>query len=728
MSKLRFDVVQDAFKKKAVAVDVPATRPSEYFGELVFNRDKMRKYLDVRTFNALVNCVDNGAPLDRETADEVAKGMKTWAMEHGVTHITHWFQPLTEGTAEKHDSFMEYDNKGGMIEAFDGRSLAQQEPDASSFPNGGIRATFEARGYTAWDPTSPVFIQDDTLCIPTIFISYTGEALDYKTPLKRSLKAINDAALPICKMFDPDVKKVITFLGWEQEYFLVDEDLYAARPDLMLTGRTLFGHESSKNQQLDDHYFGAIPTRVAAFMRDVEIAGYKLGIPLKTRHNEVAPNQFEMAPIYGEANLANDQNQMIMNVMNTLARKHGFVLLLHEKPFNGVNGSGKHNNWSLGTDTGVQLMAPGKDANGNLQFITFFVNVLAAVQKHNALLKATIATATNAHRLGANEAPPAIVSAFLGKTMTDVLRKLLELPSDTPIEIAGKKGKSLGLVEIPEIFVDNTDRNRTSPFAFTGNRFEFRAVGSSANCAGAVTTLNAAVAEQLLEFKKTVDVELASGKAQNVAIMDALKPIIASIIDVICFDGNGYSAEWHKEAARRGLDVETSVPEMIAAFTKPDSIKMFNRVGVYSEKELEARNEVKWETYCKKIQIEARVIGRMAINHIIPTALAYQKKLLENIALMKQVFPADYETHAATEIAIVKQISSLTTDLRTRVDEMIEARKEANVITSEYEKAKAYYLIAESLFGIRTLVDTLEEIVDNDMWPLPKYRELLFIN
>lgn len=728
MSKLRFDVVQDAFKKKAVAVDVPATRPSEYFGELVFNRDKMRKYLDVRTFNALVNCVDNGAPLDRETADEVAKGMKTWAMEHGVTHITHWFQPLTEGTAEKHDSFMEYDNKGGMIEAFDGRSLAQQEPDASSFPNGGIRATFEARGYTAWDPTSPVFIQDDTLCIPTIFISYTGEALDYKTPLKRSLKAINDAALPICKMFDPNVKKVITFLGWEQEYFLVDEDLYAARPDLMLTGRTLFGHESSKNQQLDDHYFGAIPTRVAAFMRDVEIAGYKLGIPLKTRHNEVAPNQFEMAPIYGEANLANDQNQMIMNVMNTLARKHGFVLLLHEKPFNGVNGSGKHNNWSLGTDTGVQLMAPGKDANGNLQFITFFVNVLAAVQKHNALLKATIATATNAHRLGANEAPPAIVSAFLGKTMTDVLRKLLELPSDTPIEIAGKKGKSLGLVEIPEIFVDNTDRNRTSPFAFTGNRFEFRAVGSSANCAGAVTTLNAAVAEQLIEFKKAVDIELAGGKAQNVAIMDALKPIIASIIDVICFDGNGYSAEWHKEAARRGLDVETSVPEMIAAFTKPDSIKMFNRVGVYSEKELEARNEVKWETYCKKIQIEARVIGRMAINHIIPTALAYQKKLLENIALMKQVFSADYETQAATEIAIVKQISSLISDLRARVDEMIEARKEANVITSEYEKAKAYYLIAESLFGIRTLVDTLEEIVDNDIWPLPKYRELLFIN
>ena len=728
MSKLRFDVVQDAFKKKAVAIDVPETRPSEYFGELVFNRDKMRKYLDVRTFNALVNCVDNGAPLDRETADAVAKGMKTWAMEHGVTHITHWFQPLTEGTAEKHDSFMEYDNKGGMIEAFDGRSLAQQEPDASSFPNGGIRATFEARGYTAWDPTSPVFIQDDTLCIPTIFISYTGEALDYKTPLKRSLKAINDAALPICKMFDPNVKKVITFLGWEQEYFLVDEDLYAARPDLMLTGRTLFGHESSKNQQLDDHYFGAIPTRVAAFMRDVEIAGYKLGIPLKTRHNEVAPNQFEMAPIYGEANLANDQNQMIMNVMNTLARKHGFVLLLHEKPFNGVNGSGKHNNWSLGTDTGVQLMAPGKDANGNLQFITFFVNVLAAVQKHNALLKATIATATNAHRLGANEAPPAIVSAFLGKTMTDVLRKLLELPSDTPIEIAGKKGKSLGLVEIPEIFVDNTDRNRTSPFAFTGNRFEFRAVGSSANCAGAVTTLNAAVAEQLLEFKKAVDVELASGKAQNVAIMDALKPIIASIIDVICFDGNGYSAEWHKEAARRGLDVETSVPEMIAAFTKPDSIKMFNRVGVYSEKELEARNEVKWETYCKKIQIEARIFGDMAINHIIPTAIIYQNRLLENLRGLKEIFsPEEFETLGAERKETVKEIQHRILDIKRLVSEMIDARRIANRKESQEEKAFSYQeTVSPYMEKIREHIDELELEIDDEIWPLPKYRELLF--
>ena len=728
MSKLRFDVVQDAFKKKAAAVETPAGKISDYFGELVFNRDKMHKYLDAKTFNALVNCIDNGAHLDRETADGVAAGMKTWALEHGVTHITHWFQPLTDGTAEKHDSFMEYDGKGGMIETFDGKALAQQEPDASSFPSGGIRATFEARGYTAWDPTSPVFIQDDTLCIPTVFISYTGEALDYKTPLKKALKAVNDAALPICRMFDPKVNKVMSYLGWEQEYFLVDEDLYAARPDLMLTGRTLMGHASSKNQQLDDHYFGAIPSRVAAFMRDIEIAGYKLGIPLKTRHNEVAPNQFELAPIYGETNLSNDQNQQMMNVMNSIARKHGFVVLFHEKPFDGINGSGKHNNWSLGTDTGTLLLAPGKDAMGNLQFVTFFVNVLAAVQKHNDLLKASIATATNAHRLGANEAPPAIVSAFLGKTMTSVLRKLLEVPSDTPIEIAGKKGKSLGLVEIPEIFVDNTDRNRTSPFAFTGNRFEFRAVGSSANCAGAMTTLNAAVAEQLIAFKKDVDKAMKAGKPMNIAIMDTLKPIIKSIIDVVCFDGNGYTDEWKKEAKKRGLDVETNVPKMFKSFTTKKAIDLFTKLGVYSEKELEARNEVKWETYTKKVQIEGRVIGRMAINHIIPAALAYQTKLLKNITAMKEVFADNYSAMAGVSMGLVTNISELVTDLRQQVDAMVEARKKANAIEDEYKKALAYHEIAESLFPLRKTIDKLEEIVDNDMWPLPKYRELLFIN
>jgi len=728
MSKLRFDVVQDAFKKKAAKVETPSTKISDYFGELVFNRDKMRKYLDGATFKALVNCIDNGAPLDRKTADSVAAGMKTWALEHGVTHVTHWFQPLTDGTAEKHDSFMEYDGKGGMIETFDGKALAQQEPDASSFPSGGIRATFEARGYTAWDPTSPVFIQEDTLCIPTVFISYTGEALDYKTPLKKALKAVNDAALPICRMFDPKVNKVLSYLGWEQEYFLVDEDLYAARPDLMLTGRTLMGHASSKNQQLDDHYFGAIPSRVAAFMRDIEIAGYKLGIPLKTRHNEVAPNQFELAPIYGETNLANDQNQLIMNVMNSIARKHGFVVLFHEKPFDGINGSGKHNNWSLGTDTGTLLLAPGKDAMGNLQFVTFFVNVLAAVQKHNDILKASIATATNAHRLGANEAPPAIVSAFLGKTMTSVLKKLLEVPSDTPIEIAGKKGKSVGLVEIPEIFVDNTDRNRTSPFAFTGNRFEFRAVGSSANCAGAMTALNAAVAEQLIAFKKDVDKAMKAGKSMNVAIMDTLKPIIKSIIDVVCFDGNGYSEEWQKEAKKRGLDVETNVPKMFKSFTTKKAIDLFTKLDVYTEKELEARNEVKWETYTKKVQIEARVIGRMATNHIIPAALAYQTKLLKNITLMKDVFGGSFDSMSVVSKDIVTEISGLVTVLRSQVDDMVEARKKANAITDEYEKALAYHEIAESLFKLRKSIDKLEEIVDNDMWPLPKYRELLFIN
>ena len=722
----RFDLVKESFERKVVPAEVPAGKTSEYFGELVFDRKKMCKYLDAESLQALLACIEGGKALDRKTADGVARGMKEWAMEHGVTHVTHWFQPLTEGTAEKHDSLIDYDGKGGVIETFDGKMLAQQEPDASSFPSGGIRATFEARGYTAWDPTSPVFILDDTLCIPTIFISYTGEALDYKTPLKRALKAVSDAAVPICKLFDPGVTKVYSYLGWEQEYFLVDEALYAARTDLMITGRTLFGHNSSKNQQLDDHYFGSIPPRVAAFMRDLEVAGHRLGIPIKTRHNEVAPNQFELAPIYGEANLANDQNQIVMNLMNRIARKHGFVVLLHEKPFDGVNGSGKHNNWSLGTDRGTPLLAPGKDAKGNLQFVTFFVNVLAAVQKHNALLKASIASATNAHRLGANEAPPAIVSAFLGRTMTEVLHKLLEVPSDTPIEIAGKKGKSLGLVEIPEIFVDNTDRNRTSPFAFTGNRFEFRAVGSCANCAGAMTTLNAAVAEQLIDFKAAVDKELAAGKKTAVAVMDALKPIIKSVLDVVCFDGNGYTEEWKQEAARRGLDVETNVPKMFCEFTKPASVEMFTKTGVYTEKELEARNEVKWETYVKKVQIESRVIVRMAINHIIPAALEYKAKLLKEVALSKEVY-GNLEG-CSTELLILDDINKYVEDIRLKAQAMKEARKAANNIADDYGRALAYHDIAESFPALRRPIDKLEEVVDNRMWPLPKYRELLFIN
>ena len=699
---------------------------AEIFGENVFNDAVMQERLPKKVYAKLKKIINEGGDLDLPTADVIAHEMKEWAIEHGVTHVTHWFQPLTEGTAEKHDSLIDYDGKGGVIETFDGKMLAQQEPDASSFPSGGIRATFEARGYTAWDPTSPVFILDDTLCIPTVFVSYTGEALDYKTPLKKALKAVSDAAVPICQYFDPSVTKVYSYLGWEQEYFLVDEGLYSARTDLMITGRTLFGHNSSKNQQLDDHYFAAIPPRVAAFMRELEITGHRLGIPIKTRHNEVAPNQFELAPIYGETNLANDQNQLVMNLMNRIARKHGFVVLLHEKPFDGVNGSGKHNNWSLGTDTGTQLLAPGKDAKGNLQFVTFFVNVLAAVQKHNGLLKASIASATNAHRLGANEAPPAIVSAFLGRTMTDVLHKLLEVPSDTPIEIAGKKGKSVGLVEIPEIFVDNTDRNRTSPFAFTGNRFEFRAVGSCANCAGAMTTLDAAVAEQLISFKVAVDTEIAKGKKTNVAIMDALKPIIKSIIDVVCFDGNGYTEEWKQEAIRRGLDVETNVPKMFCEFTKPAAVEMFTKTGVYTQKELEARNEVKWETYVKKVQIESRVMVRMAINHIIPAAIAYKTALMKELTLANELF--GNLNSCRTEVRVLERIKKYVEEVGVKAQEMKEARKAANAIEGEYERALAYHEIAESLYALRKPIDKLEEVVDNKLWPLPKYRELLFIS
>ena len=727
MSKQRFDAIEQAFKKRAVEVEAPKGRPSEYFGELVFNREKMQKYLDAKTLHALLDCIDNGHHLDRKVADGVAAGMKQWAMEHGVTHCCHWFQPLTDTTAEKHDSFMEYDWKGGMIEQFEGSNLVQQEPDASSFPSGGIRATFEARGYTAWDPTSPVFIMDDCLFIPTVFISYTGESLDYKAPLKKALKAVNDAAVPVCQLFDPNVTSVRANLGWEQEYFLVDDALYAARPDLIATGRTLMGHGSSKNQQMDDHYFGQIPTRVQAFMKDLEIQGHRLGIPMKTRHNEVAPNQFEFAPIFGECNLAVDQNMLIMGVMKKIARKHGFRVLLHEKPFEGINGSGKHNNWSLSTNTGVILLAPGKDPMSNLQFMTFFVNVLMAVKRHGALLKATIASATNAHRLGANEAPPAIVSAFLGKAMTDALRKLRTVSDDTDIVLAGKQAYDLGLVEIPEIFVDNTDRNRTSPFAFTGNRFEFRAVGSKANCSAAMTTLNAMVAEQLIDFKAAVDKEMAAGASVKVAVMKTLKPIIAEIIDTICFDGNGYSDEWPKEAAKRGLDVERCVPKMFLENVKANNVEMFEKLGIFSAAELRARNEVKFETYVKLIQIEGRVLGDLAINHIIPAAMAYQSQLLKNVSMMKNLFPGAWETLSAPEIAIVKKIAAYNSEIKSKVDAMVEKRRIANRMVDGYEKAMAYYEIAECLTQIRKPIDMLEEIVDDNLWPMPKYRELLWI-
>ena len=724
---MRFECVHEATKKHAAEFPVPEGRPSEYFGELVFNREKMQKYLDAKTLKALLNCIDNGAQLDRKVADGVAAGMKQWAMEHGVTHCCHWFQPLTETTAEKHDSFMEYDWKGGMIEAFEGSSLVQQEPDASSFPSGGIRATFEARGYTAWDPTSPVFIMDDCLFIPTVFVSYTGESLDYKAPLKKSIKAVCEAALPICQLFDPSVSHIQSNLGWEQEYFLVDDGLYAARPDLIACGRTLMGHASAKNQQLDDHYFGQIPTRVQAFMTDLEIQGHRLGIPMKTRHNEVAPNQFEFAPIFGETNLAVDQNMLIMGVMKKVARRHGFRILLHEKPFEGINGSGKHNNWSLSTNTGVILLAPGKDPMGNLQFVTFFVNVLMALKRHGALLKASIASATNAHRLGANEAPPAIISAFLGKTMTDVMRKLLTVADNTEIVIAGKHPYDLGLVEIPAIFVDNTDRNRTSPFAFTGNRFEFRAVGSKANCSGAMTTLNSAVAEQLIDFKKLVDEELATGVSLQVACMRTLKPMIAEVLDTVCFDGNGYSDEWQREAQKRGLDTERCVPKMFLENVKSSAVEMFEKLGVFTAAELQARNEVKFETYVKLIQIEARTLGDLAINHIIPAATTYQSKLLKNVALMKSLFPQEWESLSAYELSLIKKIAGYNAEIKMKVDAMVEKRRIANRIEDAYEKAMAYYEIAESFMGIRRPIDSLEEIVDDNVWPMPKYRELLWI-
>lgn len=728
MSTLRFRVVETAFTKKAVDVAVPDERPSEYFGKYVFNRAKMFKYLPEKTYRKLVDAIDNGTPLDREIADSVAEGMKKWAIEMGATHYTHWFHPLTEGTAEKHDAFVEHDGKGGVVEEFSGKLLIQQEPDASSFPNGGIRNTFEARGYSAWDPSSPAFIVDDTLCIPTIFIAYTGESLDYKAPLLKALDSVNKAAVDVCHYFDHNVKKVFAYLGWEQEYFLVDEGLYAARPDLLLTGRTLMGHESSKNQQLEDHYFGAIPTRVAAFMKDLEIESLKLGIPVKTRHNEVAPNQFELAPIFEECNLANDHNLLIMALMRKISRRHGFRVLLHEKPFKGVNGSGKHNNWSLGTDTGVLLMAPGKTVEDNLRFVTFIVNVLMAVYRHNGLLKASISSATNAHRLGANEAPPAIISSFLGTQLTQVLDHLEESSNDELIALSGKHGMKLDIPQIPELLIDNTDRNRTSPFAFTGNRFEFRAVGSEANCASAMIALNTAVAEQLIEFKSEVDALIAKGEPKVSAILDVVRKYIKES-KPIHFDGNGYSEEWKAEALKRGLDCETSVPVIFDNYLKEESVKMFESTGVMTRKELEARNEVKWETYTKKIQIEARVLGDLAMNHIIPISTKYQSELIDNVYKIRSLFSEDKAVLlCGKDLDIIEEIGHRELAIKEKVEEMIEARKKANKIADEREKAIAYHdTVAPKFDEIRYHIDKLELIVDDQMWTLPKYRELLFI-
>jgi glutamine synthetase len=756
-SNLRFQVVEEAFKKKAVEVKVPSERPSEYFGKYVFNRQKMYKYLPGDVFTKLIDVIDNGARLDRSIADAVADGMKQWAQEMGATHYTHWFQPLTEGTAEKHDAFVEHDGQGGMVENFSGKLLVQQEPDASSFPSGGIRNTFEARGYSAWDPTSPVFIIDDTLCIPTIFISYTGEALDYKAPLLRALHALDKAATDVCQYFYDDVHKVQVNLGWEQEYFLVDEGLYSARPDLMLTGRTLMGHESAKNQQMDDHYFGTIPDRVQAFMKDLEIQALELSIPCKTRHNEVAPNQFELAPVFEECNLAVDHNMLLMSLMKRVARNHGFRVLLHEKPFDGINGSGKHNNWSLSADNGVLLHAPGKSVEDNLRFVTFIVETLMAVYRHNGLLKASIMSATNAHRLGGNEAPPSIISSFLGKQLTELLDYLedsgkLTVDSDdsharsdsnhnSPLSTVNSKLiEEIDIPQIPDLIIDNTDRNRTSPFAFTGNRFEFRAPGSTANCASAMIALNAAMAEALTSFKERVDKRIAEYKghaefsegsghtAKFHAILDVLREDIKTC-KPIRFDGNGYSDEWVAEAARRGLDVEKSCPVIIEHYLDDASVAMFESTKVMNRKELEARNEVKWETYVKTVQIEARTMGDLSMNHIIPVATHYQSQLIKNVQGMKDVFPIEEaEQLSARNMKLIREIAERTERIEQLVEDLTEARRVANRIYNIHERAIAYHdTVCPKMEAIRYECDHLEMIVEDGLWTLPKYRELLFI-
>ena len=727
-NNLRFQVVEEAFKKRALDVKVPSERPSEYFGKYVFDRKKMYKYLPKDVYEKMIDVMDNGACLDRSIADAVAAGMKQWAIENGVTHYTHWFQPLTEGTAEKHDAFVEHDGKGGMIEKFSGKLLVQQEPDASSFPNGGIRNTFEARGYSAWDPTSPVFIIDDTLCIPTIFIAYTGEALDYKAPLLRALHAVDRAATDVCQLFYDDVQKVQVNLGWEQEYFLVDEGLYSARPDLLMTGRTLMGHESAKNQQMDDHYFGTIPDRVQAFMKDLEIQALELAIPCKTRHNEVAPNQFELAPIFEECNLAVDHNMLLMSLMKRVARNHGFRVLLHEKPFDGINGSGKHNNWSLSTDTGVLLHAPGKTPEENLRFVTFIVETLMAVYRHNGLLKASIMSATNAHRLGGNEAPPAIISSFLGTQLTELLNHIEESETNELFNLKGKQGMEIDIPQIPDLIVDNTDRNRTSPFAFTGNRFEFRAPGSSVNCASAMIALNAAMAEALTSFKERVDAKIAEGEEKIPAILEVLKDDIRTCRP-IRFDGNGYSEAWVLEAARRGLDVEKSCPVIFEHYLDPASVQMFESTKVMNRKELVARNEVKWEMYVKTVQIEARVLGDLAMNHIIPVCTHYQSKLIKNVQGMKEVFSIEKaERLSARNMKLIEEIAERTELIERLVEELTDARRVANRIQDIHQRALQYHdTVCPHMESIRHEIDKLELIVEDGLWTLPKYRELLFI-
>ncbi len=727
MSKMRFFALRELANRKPLDVQVPSEKLSDYYASHVFDDEKMQEYLPREAYKAVKEAVEKGKPIGREMADLIANGMKSWAKTLGVTHYTHWFQPLTDGTAEKHDSFIDFGEEGDVIERFSGKLLIQQEPDASSFPNGGLRNTFEARGYTAWDVSSPAFVVDDTLCIPTIFIAYTGEALDYKTPLLRALSAVDKAATAVCKLFDENINRVYANLGWEQEYFLVDEALYDARPDLFLTGRTLMGHSSAKDQQLDDHYFGSIPPRVTAFMKDLEIESLKLGIPVKTRHNEVAPNQFELAPIFENVNLANDHNQLIMDLMKRIAHKHHFAVLLHEKPFDGVNGSGKHNNWSLCTDTGINLFAPGKNPEANTLFLTFLVNVLMMVYKNQNLLRASIMSSGNSHRLGANEAPPAILSIFLGRHLSMILDEIgqKDYPSGTTNDQDTTLKLDIG--RIPDILRDTTDRNRTSPFAFTGNRFEFRAAGASANCAAAMIAINAAMAAQLTEFKASVDKLMEEGFETSEAIFYMMKEYIQTSAP-IHFEGDGYSHEWKEEAHRRGLSDISSVPEALMHFDDTQSRAVLMGQHIFNESELQSRIEVELEKFVKKEQIESRVLGDLAINHIVPTAVSYQNRLLENLRGLRETFSQqEYDELSADRKELIRDISHRVTAIKVLVREMTEKRRKANHMDSNHDKAFAYAdNVHPYLDRIREHIDNLEMEIDDEIWPLPKYRELLF--
>ncbi len=726
MARLRFEAVQLAQGRKPVIIKEEHKR-SEIFGAHVFNEATMRQYLTKDAFNGVMNANDHGNKIDRKIADQVASAMKEWALSKGATHYTHWFQPLTGATAEKHDAFFETIGGGMAIEKFGGNQLVQQEPDASSFPHGGIRNTFEARGYTAWDPTSPAYIYETTLCIPTIFVSYTGEALDYKTPLLRALHAVDITATAVCKYFDKNVKKVSASLGWEQEYFLIDKSLANSRPDIILTGRTLLGHSPAKGQQLDDHYFGSIPRRALNYMRDLEGECMLLGIPVKTRHNEVAPNQFELAPIYEEANLAVDHNSLLMDIMGRVASRHDLKVLLHEKPFAGVNGSGKHNNWSLSTDSGINLLGPGKTPMSNLQFLTFFINTIKAVYDNEALLRASIASASNDHRLGANEAPPAIISIFIGEQLTKVLEELEGVTTGklSPEEKTDLKLNVIG--KIPDVLLDNTDRNRTSPFAFTGDKFEFRAVGSTANCARPMTVLNTIVAEQLKEFKIEVDALIDNKDLKkDDAIFNVLREYIKASRNII-FDGNGYGPEWEKEAKKRGLSNYKTTPEALKARISDKSIALFEKMEVMSRVETEARYEIEIEDYTMRIQIEARVLGDIAGNHVVPTAVRYQNMLIENVTGLKEIFGTNFEEHASEQMRLIKRISEHIEAIYAKVEKMVNARKEANKIADVTKKATAYCVkVKPFIDDIRNHCDKLELMVEDELWPLTKYRELLF--